>query len=92
MLEQQSTSAVIDRCPRCKGSGTTTGGPCRVCLVSRLYAPSSYYTYPPRTPHCCPVCQGKGKVWDGFYGEAVTGSGGLNSPCRSCGGMGVIWG
>jgi DnaJ-class molecular chaperone len=45
------------------------------------------------TPHCCPVCGGRGWVQPGFYSPwGVMGSNiPPNETCRSCGGSGVLW-
>lgn len=46
------------------------------------------------TPHCCPVCYGRGLVPHGFYyaigSPTFTSNGGDPEPCRSCE-KGVIW-
>jgi hypothetical protein len=58
-----------------------------------------------KSPHCCPVCGGKGTVPVGFYYNQAHGTGipyagtpyyTTNSmdqcTCRSCNGAGVLWG
>ncbi len=45
-----------------------------------------------KKPHYCPVCGGKGKLPNGFYGFAETTSEFIPENCRSCNGKGVIWG
>src|SRR5208283_3367950 len=40
-------------------------------------------------PHKCPVCNGRGKVPAGFYGDK--GIDASESPCRSCHGSGLVW-
>ena len=42
-----------------------------------------------RTPHTCPVCQGKGEHPRGFYGPRDPAEGNPD-PCRSCE-KGVVW-
>lgn len=47
-----------------------------------------------KTPHCCPVCQGKGQVSNGFYnqvGEYGMTSDATPEMCRSCNGTGIVW-
>src|SRR5208282_6077669 len=41
------------------------------------------------TPHKCPVCNGRGKVPAGFYGDQGTDV--SEPPCRSCHGSGLVW-
>lgn len=44
---------------------------------------------PPRSPHPCPVCTGRGLVPAGFYSRLpITGA---DEGCRSCDGTGVVW-
>ena len=45
-------------------------------------------------PYLCPVCQGKGTVPPGFYGDANAGSStaAFRETCRACGGSGYIMG
>lgn len=53
-------------------------------------APPQTYTYnPPATPYKCPVCEGRGTVEEGFYGDDHP----VLDPtkCRTCWGVGVIW-
>ena len=53
-----------------------------------------------RKPFCCPACNGKGKVQQGFYDMGPMGwrSGTVSTTdstpenCRSCGGSGIVWG
>lgn len=42
---------------------------------------------PRRTPHCCPVCNGTGKV--PRSGDFSTGS--THVECHACGGSGIVW-
>jgi len=45
------------------------------------------------TPHCCPVCNGRGTVPAGFYSQGDYYSSvtyGMNQ-CRTCSGSGVLW-
>ncbi len=45
-------------------------------------------------PYCCPVCGGNGIAPSGFYMQtsgAWSSTGGFDK-CRSCDGMGIIWG
>lgn len=55
---------------------------------------------PKRTPHRCPVCEGRGAVAAGFYPCCIHGQRGCiltgcqaasAAPCRSCKGEGVLW-
>jgi len=42
------------------------------------------------TPHCCPICQGRGEVPPGFYiGSVFTRA--ISETCRTCQGTGVLW-
>lgn len=41
------------------------------------------------TPHCCPVCKGRGSVPAGFY--TPWGHSTAEDTCRSCGGQGIVW-
>ena len=47
------------------------------------------------TPHCCPVCNGTGRVPNGFY-RAVLGYGTTTNAtpesCLSCMTTGIVWG
>jgi hypothetical protein len=45
------------------------------------------------TPHCCPVCGGRGWVQPGFYHNpwGASGCNISNETCRSCSGTGVVW-
>jgi hypothetical protein len=45
-------------------------------------------------PFTCPVCFGRGKVAAGFYsGSGSTWQSTVTTPepCRSCGGLGIVW-
>lgn len=47
-----------------------------------------------KTPFCCPVCNGKGIVPNGFYnatGNCWVATTTLPDTCRTCGGTGVVW-
>lgn len=69
-------------CPECQ---KVTGG----CLEH-----SSFRTYGSgQTPHCCPVCGGRGTVQPGFYSPfGLMGNLDITpEPCRSCNGSGVLW-
>lgn len=49
-----------------------------------------------RTPHKCPVCEGRGMVPSTFYqSTAADGTGATSSlgteTCRTCGGTGIVW-
>jgi DnaJ-class molecular chaperone len=41
-----------------------------------------------KEPERCPVCEGRGVVPYGFYGDQGAGTGA--EPCRSCGGTGIV--
>jgi DnaJ-class molecular chaperone len=41
-------------------------------------------------PERCPVCEGRGMVPQGFYGEQSVATQTGTEPCRSCGGAGII--
>jgi hypothetical protein len=45
-----------------------------------------------KSPHKCPVCEGRGNVLYGFYLDRETQStdARLTEPCRQCGGTGII--
>lgn len=47
-----------------------------------------------RTPHKCPICNGRGIVPGGFYNSTsdTWTSSTTSEPCRQCGGSGIIWG
>ena len=49
-----------------------------------------------KQPFACPVCHGKGKVPAGFYWaigvDSWTVSDTTPEPCRSCNGIGMVWG
>lgn len=63
-----------------------TGEPCNLC--------NPIYTLTPigRTPHRCPVCDGRRTVPAGFYGREQVLSGTTPEACRSCDGTGILWG
>lgn len=45
-------------------------------------------------PYCCPVCNGKGIVPNGFYtslGNMGSSTNASPEKCRSCNGTGIIW-
>lgn len=69
-------------CPDCE---KLTGGSCQRHSITT-------YGYG-MTPHCCPVCNGRGFLQAGFYnpfgalGNVTIGE----ETCRSCGGTGVVW-
>jgi hypothetical protein len=48
-----------------------------------------------QVPYCCPICNGKGIVPQGFYSTGYDGGYLSNSTtpdtCKSCGGTGIIW-
>lgn len=47
---------------------------------------------PKGSPHRCPVCDGRGQVFNGFYPQTdniVTIGPDL---CRTCSGLGLVWG
>jgi RecJ-like exonuclease len=65
-------------------NGTTTAG---------IDAKPSEKSGQMKTPHKCPVCEGRGNVLYGFYLDRETQStdARLNEPCRQCGGAGIIY-
>jgi hypothetical protein len=44
-------------------------------------------------PHCCPVCNGKGNVPQGFYNMNDSAPSTCTNPeiCKSCYGSGILW-
>lgn len=65
-----------------------TSNPCPICH------PACFPPPPARTPHRCPVCEGRGNVPAGFYedggfSESMTAEP-RREPCRSCI-QGVVW-
>jgi len=47
-----------------------------------------------RTPHKCPICNGRGIVSNGFYSateECWSTTSADPEKCRSCSGQGVVW-
>lgn len=44
------------------------------------------------SPHQCPVCYGHGTLPAHFYAENRGTSLAGEVPCKSCGGLGIIWG
>ena len=53
----------------------------------------TYYTgEPERKPYCCPVCNGRGVLPQGFYNtsERFASSSLADIQCRSCNGRGII--
>jgi hypothetical protein len=48
-----------------------------------------------KTPHKCPVCNGRQVIPETFYttqpGGTPVSSGCGEVPCRSCGGTGILW-
>jgi hypothetical protein len=53
------------------------------------------YTYTvSKTPHKCPICEGRGIVQGGFYTSLPTSpsiSTVVTEPCRACAGSGIIY-
>jgi hypothetical protein len=48
-----------------------------------------------KTPHKCPICEGKGVVPCGFYGTSSSSrltTEELIDECRTCKGKGIVWG
>lgn len=46
-------------------------------------------------PHVCPVCNGNGKVPNGFYNQTsgyVSSTSTTPETCQSCHGTGIVWG
>lgn len=58
------------------------GNPCTICY------PMYTYTWPAKTPHKCPVCEGRCTVPPGFYKDADVE---FHASCRACLGVGVLW-
>jgi len=44
-----------------------------------------------KTPHRCPVCNGRGLVPNGFYSAFQATSSTSPEQCKSCYGSGVLW-
>lgn len=68
--------------------------------MAKIPEPITYPWWPPmptKTPHKCPVCDGRGNVPFGFYEAGWTGhytTGTKPIPvedCRTCNGKGVLW-
>ena len=69
---------------------TTSGVPAHnctgaFCLICHPQPPVA------RTPHKCPVCEGRGNVPCNFYTRADTASSAANIVCNSCAGVGIIY-
>ena len=50
-----------------------------------------------RKPHCCPICNGTGKVPSTFYDLKIKEMTAvkpvvISENCRGCGGGGIVWG
>lgn len=59
------------------------------------YPVSFTYTFPSKTPHICPVCEGKRKIKKEFYHEERKREGKeekLLRKCKTCKGTGIVWG
>lgn len=66
--------------------------------VAPIHWAGWYPPMPTKTPHKCPVCDGRGNVPAGFYNidpypQATGGAGNitLEGMCRTCNGAGVLW-
>lgn len=45
-----------------------------------------------KSPHKCPVCEGRGTMQHGFYSHGINSTTAINyETCRTCGGTGVLW-
>ena len=45
-----------------------------------------------RKPHACPVCFGKGIVPNGFYTGNYSTTSTVPEQCKTCWGVGIVWG
>lgn len=83
---------------KCPASNTSDGSHVYgyntgMCLCGAL---APWQAQQPKTaPYRCPVCEGKGKVPNGFYTaigvESWATSDITPDTCRSCNGTGVVW-
>lgn len=67
---------------------------CRKLTSDRCARHSVTVTYygQGQSPHCCPVCGGRGWVMPGFYNPwGLLGSNVADETCRTCSGSGVLW-
>lgn len=82
--------------------GTTmpvaTGG--YLCAACSMWVPvgslhicqtQAFPTYPTRTPHKCPVCEGRKTVPQGFYTGMSQGTDTNRDQCQTCNGVGILW-
>ena len=68
--------------------------PYNSCIWPQWNLCEAYYgQYPKQIPYKCPVCEGKGKVSNGFYNVYGSGTTTDASPetCKSCYGSGILW-
>jgi len=57
---------------------------CQMPYITDYWSPINGY----KKPFKCPVCEGKGEVYKGFYTNNYTDS---EVMCRSCIGKGIVW-
>lgn len=62
------------------------------CGSTYYYPPCWYYPTYGRTPHVCPVCEGRGNVPPGFYDRPTMTTSPILETCKSCSGIGIVWG
>ena len=91
--EQESTASATrpDACPHC-GLGDiwwNDAAPryCAGCEQAWGSPPAEATLKPGLTPHRCPVCEGRGAVQGGFYGDQAL----LTQKCRACDGKMILW-
>jgi DnaJ-class molecular chaperone len=65
------------------------------CQVCGAWVPAGTYhwhwekEFYRRSPHVCPICNGRGQVPERFYNEKSADN--FRVACRTCHGSGVIW-
>ena len=63
-------------------------------MAKEITQPTPMYFGEESKPYCCPICNGKGIVPNGFYlGTSKTWTTPNATPekCKSCNGTGIVW-
>lgn len=85
-------------CPSC-GMASVGGHVCSVPFYNQptgrtwttnATGPITTHGTPAKKPYKCPVCEGRGRVDQTFYGDSMNAS--KYVICQTCHGNGIVWG